>query len=129
MNHSIEIGTKGLETIIVEKKDTALAVGSGSAEVYATPAMITLMEKAAFNSIQSLLQEGDTSVGIQINVQHSKASIPGAVISCESEVTRVEDKKIWFSIKVSDNKGEIGSAEHIRFVVNSAKFMERLQKK
>lgn len=128
MEHKVIVGTKGLVTKIVENADTALELGSGLAKVFATPALVALMENAAFKSIEPLLPEGFTSVGIQINIQHSKASLPGAIISCSSVVSVVDGKKIHFSIVASDNEGEIGSAEHIRFIVDANKFMERLQK-
>lgn len=127
MEHLVKIGTKGFETKIVEQQDTAKSLGSGLAEVFATPALVALMENAAFKSIDQLLPEGYTSVGIQINVQHSKASLPGAIISCSSEVSKIDGKKVYFSITASDNHGEIGSSEHIRYIVNAEKFIERLQ--
>ncbi len=129
MEHKVEIDIKGLETKIVVKKDTALALGSGLAEVFATPALVALMENAAYKSIQEYLPNGCSSVGIQINVQHIKASLPGAIISCSSVVTKVEGNKIFFSIEATDNDGVIGKAEHIRFVVDSQIFMGRLLKK
>jgi predicted thioesterase len=125
---NITTGIQGNETKIVEINDTALKVGSGLAEVFATPAMITLMEKTAFLSIDNILPEGWSSVGMQIDVKHKKASLPGAIINCISEVTKVEGKKVWFEIKASDENGEIGKAIHIRYIINSDEFMTALQK-
>ncbi len=128
MKHTVEIDLTGLETKIVEKKDTAIALGSGLSEVFATPALVALMENVAYKSIQKYLPEGYSSVGIQINVQHSKASLPGAIISCNSIVTKVDGNKVYFNIEASDNDGIIGKAEHIRFIVDSQKFMDKLHK-
>ena len=126
---NIQKGLCASQTKVVGISDTAKSFGSGSAEVYATPAMIALMENAAFNSVEPLLPEGFSTVGISINVQHLKASLPGAVISCKSEVTNVDDKKITFEILASDENGIIGKAEHTRFIINSDKFMNRLHEK
>lgn len=125
---NISLGILGNETKIVEKNDTALSIGSGLAEVYATPAMIALMEKTAFLSIEKHLPEGFSSVGMQIDVTHKKASLPGSIISCKSEVIKFEGKKVWFKIIASDEKGIIGTADHIRYIINSEEFMQALLK-
>ncbi len=128
MDFNIPTGTSGNQTKRVLEEDTAQKVGSGLAAVYATPAMIAFMEKTAFLSIEDLLPEGYSSVGIQINVAHKKASLPGAEIRCTSEVTKVDGKKVFFTISASDENGEIGTAEHIRFIINSEAFMDALKK-
>lgn len=129
MEFNIEVGTKGHQTKIVEDNDTALKHESGLAKVFATPAMIALMEKTAYTSIEEFLPEEFSSVGILINTQHLKASLPGAIISCESEVTEVDGKKITFNITASDEDGIIGKAEHKRFIINSKDFMAKLKSK
>lgn len=126
MEINITTGTQGHQTKIIEKKDTALHFESGSLAVYATPAMIALMEKTAFNSIDSLLPDGYSTVGMEINTQHLKASLPGSIITCQSEVTAIEGKKVFFEIVANDEKGIIGKATHTRYIINSEEFMKRL---
>lgn len=127
MDFNIKKGTQGNQTKIVEKKDTASQYGSGLANVFATPAMIALMEKTAFQSIESLLPKGFSSVGIEINVKHIKASLPGAIISCKSDVTNIDGKKVFFNITAFDENGQIGKAEHIRYIINSDEFIKNLR--
>jgi fluoroacetyl-CoA thioesterase len=128
MDIQIKAGLLGHQTKIVEKKDKARNLGSGMAEVFATPSLVALMELTAFNSIQPFLPDGFSTVGIQINVHHQKASLPGAIITCKSEVSRVEGKKIFFTVMAWDEDGAIGSSEHIRYIVNSVEFMQQLAK-
>ncbi|MBI9065988.1 MAG: thioesterase family protein [Salinivirgaceae bacterium] len=123
------VGIQGNQTKIVEKKDTASHYGSGLAEVFATPAMVALMENTAFISIETKLSEENSSVGIQINVKHKKASLPGAIITCKSEVEKVDGKKVYFNIIAFDEEGEIGTAEHIRYVIDKKEFINKLKKK
>lgn len=127
MDFNIKKGTRGHQTKIVNENDTAKQFESGLAEVYATPAMIALMEKTAFKSIEELLPEGFSTVGTSINIQHLKGSLPGAKITCESEVIGVEGKKISFKISAHDNFGQIGKAEHTRYIINHDNFMKKLQ--
>ena len=56
-------GIKGFKEITVTKELTAISVGSGDLEVYATPAMIALMEGTASESVKAELEEGQGSVG------------------------------------------------------------------
>jgi predicted thioesterase len=126
---NITIGIKGNQTKIVEKKYTAAQIGSGLADVFATPAMIALMEQTAYKSIEDVLPEEYSSVGIEINVKHLKASLPGAIITCNSEITEIDGKKVSFEIKASDENGIIGTAHHVRYIINSEEFINKLKQK
>lgn len=111
---------------IVSNVNTAKAYGSGLIDVYATPAMIALMEKTANLSVQEFLPKGCVSVGIEINVKHIKASAVGEEITCKSVLEKQDGKKMYFKIIAFDTKDIIGEATHIRYVVDSMKFMEKL---
>lgn len=126
MNIDIKIETTETETTIVEPRQTAKQVGSGTIGVLASPALMAIMEGVAYRSIENQLPEGFTTVGIQMNLAHKRASKPGELITCTAEVTKVEGKKVFFSIVASDNRGEIGAAEHIRYVVNTKEFLDKL---
>ncbi len=129
MDFKIPIGTLGHQTKIVEKKETASHIGTGLAGVFATPAMIALMEKTAFMSLESLLPEGFSTVGIEVNAKHLKASLPGSIITCQSEIVKTDGKKIHFAISASDDKGVIGSAKHIRYIIETKEFLNRLNER
>ncbi len=125
----LSAGIKGHGEMTVQIKDTAKSVESGLMDVYATPALIALMEKTAFTSVNPLLNEGCGSVGIHIEVDHLAASAVGAHITCESELTAVEGRKLIFAIEAYDESGLIAKAKHERFVVEIDKFMEKASKK
>lgn len=115
------------ETEIVNSSNVATAVGSGNVEVFATPAMIALMEKTANNSVSKLLPSDCVSVGVEINTKHIKASGIGNTISCKSELVKVDGKKLFFNILAYDNEGLIGEATHTRVIVNREKFLSNLK--
>lgn len=127
METTIKIGITGKQEKIVEAKDTASAYGSGLAEVFATPAMIALMEQTAYKSLEPHLLEGFGTVGISIDVQHKKATLPGKKVQCQSTVTKVDGKRITFEINALDEQGEIGTATHVRYIINNADFIARLK--
>ncbi len=127
MEINIPVGTKLEIKETVTKDKTAAVYGSGLLEVYATPAMIAFMEQTAYKSIEHLLPEGFGSVGISISAQHKKATLPGKEVRCESEVVKVENKRIFFKLTAHDETGEIGSGEHVRYIINNEKFISRLK--
>ena len=121
----ITVGMKGTAEISVEREDTAAEVGSGSLLVYATPCMVALMEGAACEAIESALDEGQTSVGIELNIRHTAATPVGLEVRAEAEVTEVDGKIITFALRAFDEAGEIGSGTHKRAVVNTQRFLDK----
>ena len=121
----VEIGMKAEVTTLVEREDTAAEVGSGSLLVYATPCMAALMEGAACEAIEAGLEEGETTVGIELNLKHIAATPVGMEVRAEAEVTAVEGKIITFTIHAYDEAGQIGSADHKRALVNAQRFLDK----
>lgn len=121
----ITVGMKGEVATLAEREDTAKEVGSGSLLVYATPCMVALMEGAACEAIQDALSDSQTTVGIELNIQHISATPVGLEVRAEAEVIAVEGKVITFGVKAFDEAGEIGKGTHKRVIVNTQKFLEK----
>ena len=112
--------------LVVEDKHTAATYGSGLANVFATPALVALMENASYKCIEEFLPEGYSSVGMEICVKHLKATLPGDSVYADSIVVAVDGRKISFEIEAFDSKGLIGTGKHDRFIVDTKKFMAKL---
>lgn len=125
MEFNFKEGTSIVKNLKVTENETAIKMGSGDLEVYATPAMIALMENAAKTLVISELPEGYTTVGIEMNVQHIKSSPVGANITCKATLIKVDRKKLFFDVEATDDTGTIGKGSHIRYVVNSQDFMKK----
>lgn len=121
----ITVGMKGEAFTEVEREDTAVEVGSGSLLVYATPCMVALMEGAACEAIEEAMAEGQTTVGMELNIQHLSATPVGHEVRAEATVTAVDGKIITFELKAFDEAGEIGRGTHKRCIVNSQKFLDK----
>lgn len=119
-------GLRHSETLVVEHKDIAAVYGSGALEVFATPAMIALMEKTCLMAVCDKIGEGNTTVGIVVNIKHLKASPVGATIRCEAELTEVDRRRLVFKVQCFEGENLIGEGIHERFAVESAKFMAKL---
>ena len=112
--------------IIVNSNDTANSYGSGNLDVYATPAMTALMENAAMNCVAQELPDGFTTVGIEINVKHIRATPVRVKVRAEALLEKAEGKKLFFKIEAYDDLGKIGEGIHIRYIVNSEEFIKKI---
>ena len=122
-------GIKNKVEIEVGEKDTAKAYGSGELLVLATPRMIALMEECAFKSLTPYLEEGSGTVGTMISVSHISATPVKMKAWAETEVTKVDGRKISFVVKAYDECGLIGEGTHERFIVYNEKFTEKTYSK
>jgi len=114
------------QTIQVQENQTASNFGSGLLEVFATPALIALMENTSMKLID--LPEGSSSVGISICMKHLKASQIGEKVECTAKVVAIDGRKYTFEIKATDSTGDIiGEGTHERVIVNIEKFMSKVK--
>lgn len=127
MNINLKTGAKGSQEITVNHDHSASKYGSGLVDVFATPAMVALMEKTCLESVLSSLPEGFGTVGSAINVNHIKATPMGMKVWCESELMGIEGRKLVFKVRAWDEVGEIGYGEHTRFIIDNEKFMAKLK--
>ncbi len=125
----LEAGIKGTKEIMVTNENTAKTMGSGTLDVFATPAMIALMENTAYESVASELEEGSGTVGTALNVKHVAATPVGMKVTCETELIKVDGRALTFSVKAFDEKGLIGEGEHERFIVFNEKFQAKADAK
>lgn len=125
----LKIGIKGKNEITVTNENTAATMGSGTLDVFATPAMIALMENTAYKSVAEELEEGSGTVGTALNVKHVAATPVGMKVICETELVKVEGRALTFSVKAFDETGLIGEGEHERFIVYNEKFQAKADAK
>lgn len=124
---SKQIGRSGRAETTVGKADTALAVGSGNLEVFATPMLTALMEKAAVSALD--LEEGQTSVGTSLNIRHTSATPVGVMVRAEAFVVGEDGQTLKFNVVAYDSEGKIGEGQHERVIVDSGRFMAHTAQK
>lgn len=111
----------------VTDKNTAVVMGSGDMSVFATPAMIALMENSAMNAVAPELETGSSTVGTLINVSHQKASPVGACIEATAKLVKIDGRMLTFEVSAHDEKGIIGEGLHERFIVDKERFLGKLK--
>lgn len=122
----IKIGLIFKSETKVSNENSAISVGSGDLEVFATPSMVALMENAAMNCVSSLLDEGQSTVGALINTSHLKPSPLGVIVCATATLVDVEGRKLTFRVEAHDHKGMIGEGTHIRYIIDRQKFLSKL---
>lgn len=121
----LETGIKGEATETVTENNTAKAMGSGMLAVYATPAMIALIEKAACESVAPELEAGKGTVGTLLNVKHLASSPVGMKITAKTELTEIDRRKLTFTVEAYDEAGKIGEGVHERFIIDNEEFQKK----
>jgi len=127
--HPFQIGMAAEASEVVLHTNTAAAIASGTLDVYATPAMIGLMEQAACKAIAACLEDGITTVGVSISISHDSATPVGKTVTAKAVLTGVDDRKLTFKVIASDDCGVIGQGIHERFLIKSEKFLAKLKAK
>ena len=125
----IEAGTKHEVKKTVTAEITATEMGSGSLDVFATPAMVALMEQAASELCEKYTEEGITTVGTALNIQHLAATAVGARVRAVATVTSCDGRRVTFDVEAYDNAGLIGKGTHERFSIKSDKFMLKAEER
>lgn len=109
----------------VSEADTARVMGSGTLPVLATPRLAALMENAAMLAVSPILSPGETTVGGEIALKHLAPSPVGAEVSATAFLERTEGRKLFFKLEAKQGETLIGEGTHIRFVVNTGKFLQK----
>jgi fluoroacetyl-CoA thioesterase len=124
---SVPVGASGSFTLLVNPEHLANRFKDATLPpVLATPVMIMAMENAALNAIKPFLAAGESAVGTRVDVQHLAATPVGRQVVARAQVTRVDGRRIDFSIEASDGVAAIGQGTHERLVIDMARFVERL---
>ncbi len=112
--------------VVAGEGNTARQMGSGDLDVFATPAMVALMENAAMLAVAGSLPEGSTTVGCEVSVSHTRASKRGAKITATARLVSVEGRRLTYELAACDEHGPVGGGLHVRMIVDAAKFIGKL---
>ncbi len=125
----MEAGIKGILTKTVDQSESAKNLGSGLLDVFATPALVAFVEKTCWFSINDFIEEGQTTVGTRMDIRHLKATPISMKVTCESELVKVEGKKLVFEFEAYDEKDLIAKGSHERYIVESKTFQDKTDSK
>lgn len=127
--NKLELGLTGHAEMTVGSNDTAARVGSGTSAVLATPIMINLVEEAALNASEHLLQPGKQSLGTKLDISHIAATPVGMKVEATAVVEEIDGNRVSYSVVVKDEIELIAEGTHTRVIVSADKFQDRVNKK
>ena len=125
----LKIGTKGTKSVTVTSRNTAKAMGSGTLDVFATPALIALMEETCWTSVAGQLEPGSGTVGTLLEIKHTAPPPLGMEVTCESTLIEADGRRLVFTVTARDAKGVVGEGRHERFVIQNEKFQAKADAK
>lgn len=126
---NLKTGMLGEARTKVTDENTAIKYGSGAANVFATPAMIGLMENASINSVDSYLPKGYATVGTKVEIRHTAATPIGMEVVAHSELLEIDGLKLRFKIDAYDEKEKIGEGTHTRYIIKWDEFSKKVESK
>lgn len=126
---SLPPGITGAASIRVTEANTAQALGSGSVPVYATPALVALLEQAAVDALAAHLPAELISVGVRIDVQHLAATPVGLEVRAQATLRAQEGRALFFDVAAYDAVEQIARGVHERVMVDQQRFLARTNSK
>ena len=123
---NVPIGAAATQEITVTRDMTVAHFHEHMPEVYGTPIMIYHMEVTAEAAIRDYLPQGWITVGVLVNVKHLAASPIGMSVRFRAEILEVADRRIVCKVEAYDEKEKIGEGTHERFIIDVARYAERL---
>jgi fluoroacetyl-CoA thioesterase len=114
---------------VVDASMLASAIGSGSLDVFATPALVALMELAACAALEDHLDADQTSVGVRLDVAHLAATPPGVAVRARAELVEVDGRRLVFRVEAFDSQDRIGEGTHERALVDPQRLLARANAK
>lgn len=126
---ALQVGRVGSATVIVDEAHTAPRLGSGRAPVFASPALVALMEAAAVACVESLLAPGQETLGIHLDVEHIAATPVGHKVTATAELVERDGRKLVFKVEARDERELIGRGRHTRIIVDSERFRSKVAAK
>jgi predicted thioesterase len=123
----IEVGHRAQQQFTVTDADTARAVGSGSLPVLGTPRLLAWCEAVTCAAIEGVLDDGQTSVGARILLEHRAPSPVDARVDVTAEVAHVDGRRVVFDVRAAHPDGAlVGIGEITRALVDADRFVARL---
>ena len=122
-------GLVGEARVMVDATNLASAFGAKAVDVYATPALVALIENAAIKAVDHLLPSGSGTVGTHLDLRHLAATPPGLEVWARAELVEVEGRRLKFKVEAFDPSEKIGEGTHERFIVDLSRLIARAQAK
>jgi len=118
-------GLAAAVTLDVTEADTAIAMRTGVVPVLATPRLVALCEEAAMAALDGSLEDGSSSVGVRVQIEHISPIPVGGRVVAEASLDKIEGRRLIFTVSARDDRGLVAAGKVTRVLVNVDHFMEK----
>jgi predicted thioesterase len=122
---AVEPGLSAQVDLTVDEDDTAIAMGSGTVPVLATPRVVALCEEAAVKALANRLAPDETSVGMRVQLDHLAPTRVGGRVTAEATLESVQGRRLTFTVSVTDARGLVAAGKVTRVVVDVERFLDK----
>lgn len=129
MKGSAKTGMVGEEQFVVGAQHLIDFARDGMPQILSTPWLLWFLESAARNVLLPLLEPGESSVGVMVNVEHTAATPLGGQVICRARVIYADGPLISFQLEAYDEYEQVARGTHKRRVIEAARLAKRVQNK
>ena len=129
MNSKPKIGLSGELKFVVGPEHVIDFAEGGMPAVLSTPRLIALLERTARETLMPLLEPGERSVGVEIELRHVAPTPLGQQVICLARVIQAEGSRVAFHVEARDEHETIARGYHQRQIIRVDRFAERVQRK
>jgi fluoroacetyl-CoA thioesterase len=129
MKEMIQTGLKGLQEIVVERRDLASAIGNIGAEVLSTHRVVLLMELASRKAIEDFLPPGKMTVGTRISIRHVAAAPLGTKVRVESVLIDISGRRHVFDVTAYDEVEKLAEGQNELLIISVDAFLQKVKAK
>ena len=122
---NVAVGLKGEARLVVGEADTAHALGSGDVDVLGTPRMVALFEQATIDALRGMLEDGQSSVGMRVQIDHLQPTPVGAEVVAEAHLEKIDGRRMKFTVTASDSGGLVAAGKVTRVTIDVDQFMTK----
>jgi fluoroacetyl-CoA thioesterase len=122
---AVATGMRGEAEMVVGDADTARSLGSGTVDVLGTPRLVALCEEASCRAVDAVLDDGTTTVGMKVGLDHLQPSAIGERVVAEAVLSKVEGRRLTFTVSASDHRGLVAVGKVQRVVVDVQRFLTK----
>jgi predicted thioesterase len=122
---NVAVGLKGVAKLVVGEADTARALGSGDVDVLGTPRLVALFEQATVDALRGILDEGQSTVGMRVQIDHLQPTPVGAEVEVEANLEKIEGRRMTFTVTAFDSGGLVAAGKVTRVMIDVERFMSK----
>jgi|SRR6185312_52206 fluoroacetyl-CoA thioesterase len=103
----LETGLSGECAAVVGLQDTCRYAGTGDLDLLASPKVLAMLECAALDAIEGLLEPELTTLGVRFQLEHLLPIGVGEAIRATATLLTVRGRRLTFAVRLHDSEERV----------------------